>query len=133
VDNIRRVVLFLNLLTGNYSKAAYFRQMKNLQEFHIKSRTTELIMLLKMKREVFLDQQKLRGWEQDTYPTKICYNQQQQQLSLLSQASWGRLEMKPTRNKGRRSTKHKNTKAQKKKKRSCFRHIGLQVSKHFYP
>jgi hypothetical protein len=31
----------------------------------------------------------------------------QQQLSLLSQASWGRLEMKPTRNKGRRSTKLK--------------------------
>jgi hypothetical protein len=37
-----------------------------------------------------------------------------QQLSLLSQTSWGRLEVKPTRNKGRRSTKHKNTKAQKK-------------------
>jgi hypothetical protein len=49
--------------------------------------------------------------------------QQQQQLSLLSQASWCRLEMKPTRNKGRRSTKHKNTKAQKKKGRSCLRHI----------
>jgi hypothetical protein len=57
--------------------------------------------------------------------------QQQQQLSLLSQASWGRLEMKTTRNKERRSTKHKNTKAQKKKGRSCLRHIdckGIRVS-----
>jgi hypothetical protein len=37
---------------------------------------------------------------------------QLQQLSLLSQASWGRLEMKPTRNKERRSTKHKSTRLQ---------------------
>jgi hypothetical protein len=36
----------------------------------------------------------------------ILIQQQQQQLSLLSQASWGRLEMKPTENKNK---KHKST------------------------
>jgi hypothetical protein len=46
--------------------------------------------------------------------------QQQQQLSLLSQASWGRLEMKPTRNKGRRSTKHKKHKRTKEKEKIMF-------------
>jgi hypothetical protein len=35
---------------------------------------------------------------------------QQQQLSLLSQASWGRLEMKPTENKNK---KHKKGTSQK--------------------
>jgi hypothetical protein len=60
---------------------------------------------------------------QKTTIIRTHHHQQQQQLSLLSRASWGRLEMKPTRNKGRRSTKHKNTKTQKKKKRSCLRHI----------
>jgi hypothetical protein len=35
---------------------------------------------------------------------------QQQQLSLLSQASWGRLEMKPTENKNK---KHKKSTSQK--------------------
>jgi hypothetical protein len=37
-----------------------------------------------------------------------------QQLSLLSQASWGRLEMKPTRNKGRRSTRTQKHKRKRK-------------------
>jgi hypothetical protein len=37
--------------------------------------------------------------------------QQQQQLSLLSQASWGRLEMKPTENKNK---KHKKGTSQRK-------------------
>jgi hypothetical protein len=36
--------------------------------------------------------------------------QQQQQLSLLSQASWGRLEMKPTENKNK---KHKRAQAKR--------------------
>jgi hypothetical protein len=36
-------------------------------------------------------------------------------LVFLSQTSWGRLEMKPIRNKERRSRKYKNTKAQKEK------------------
>jgi hypothetical protein len=49
-----------------------------------------------------------------TENVKTQQQQQQQQLNLLSQASWGRLEMKPTRNKGRRSAKHKNTKEQRK-------------------
>jgi hypothetical protein len=40
----------------------------------------------------------------------ILYKQQQQQLSLLSQASWGRLEMKPTENKNK---KHKKSTSQK--------------------
>jgi len=31
--------------------------------------------------------------------TLMCQQQQQQQHSLFSQASWGRLEMKPERNK----------------------------------
>jgi hypothetical protein len=35
----------------------------------------------------------------------VAIEQQQQQLSLLSQASWGRLEMKLTENKNK---KHKN-------------------------
>jgi hypothetical protein len=50
----------------------------------------------------------------------------QQQFSLLSQANWGKLEMKPTRNKERRITKHKNIKAQKKKGRSCLMHINCK-------
>jgi hypothetical protein len=37
--------------------------------------------------------------------------QQQQQFSLLSQASWGRLEMKPTENKNK---KHKKGTGQRK-------------------
>jgi hypothetical protein len=54
-------------------------------------------------------------------------------VAFLSQASWGRLEMKPKRNKGKGNTKRRKTKGrvrgkQKRKQRSWFRHVDWSPS-----